>query len=39
MLALDPLEQMNAEPFELIGADAAEHRFARCIEIGFDEGG
>ena len=34
MIALDALEQMDAEPFELIGADAGRHGLAGRIEIG-----
>ena len=33
MIALDALEQMHAEPFELIGADARVKRPAGLIQI------
>ena len=34
MIALDTLEQMDAEAFELIGADADGNGFSRRVEIG-----
>ena len=37
MVALDALEQMNAELFELIGADTFEHRRAGRVEIGVEK--
>ena len=36
MIAVDIRKQMNAKPFELIGADAGGHGGARGIEICFD---
>ena len=33
VIALDPVEQVNAEPFHLITADAQERLLARCVEI------
>ena len=36
MVALDPLEQMHAEPFELVGADAGRHRCSGLVQIGLD---
>ena len=36
MIALDALEQMHAQPFELIGADAGRDGVARRIQIGSD---
>ncbi len=37
MIALDCLEEMNAEPFDLIAADACEHRFTRGFNIAIDK--
>ena len=34
MIALDALEQMDPQSFELVGAHARGDRFSRCIEIG-----
>ncbi len=33
MIALDPLEQMHSQPFELIGADTRGHGFPGLIKI------
>ena len=38
VIALDPLEQMHAQAFELIGADALGHGFPRFVQIGRDVG-
>ena len=36
MVAVDPLEQMHAETFKLVGADARRYRVARRFKIGGD---
>src|SRR5205814_1303570 len=36
MIALDAVEQMHPEPFELISADAGGYRLAGLVQIGFD---
>ena len=36
MVALDALEQMHAQPFELIGADAGRDGLPGLIQIGLD---
>jgi hypothetical protein len=34
MVALDVFEQMNSEPFELIGANAGRYRLPGLVQIG-----
>src|ERR1700756_5577784 len=36
MVAVDPLEQMHAETFKLVGTDARRYRVARRVKIGGD---
>jgi len=38
MITLDPLEQMHAQAFQLVSADARCHSLARFIQIGLDFG-
>src|SRR5690348_7228057 len=37
MVALDPLEQMNPESLELVGADAGDNRRPRLLQIALEE--
>src|SRR6266516_2627407 len=38
MIAFDPLEQINPQPFQLVGADAGCDGLSRLIQIGVDLG-